>query len=259
MSQFELEDLEMNEAEETRPAAEPPADPVDLPLRRIRARWAKREALRYTGHLDMQLVWERTLRRAGLPLAYSKGFRPNPRLHLAAALPLGFLSCGEITDFWLEQAGSPDLDALAAQIQAAAPPGLEILGVEAVPLSEPALQTQVRAAEYIATALDLIDLAGLARSVETLLEAPSILCHRRGKKRHGQPYDLRPLIECLETGPAEPPVLRMRLTAREGATGRPEEVLKALGHDPASFRVERLALILAQDGQSDDLLGKLEP
>jgi hypothetical protein len=71
--------------------------------------------------------------------------------------------------------------------------------------------------------------------------------HRGGKKHHGQPYDLRPLIERLEISAAEPPALHMRLAAREGATGRPEEVLQAMGQDPASYRVERLALILASD------------
>jgi radical SAM-linked protein len=45
--------------------------------------------MRYTGHLDLYRTWERTLRRAGLPLAYSQGFKPHPRIVLACALPLG--------------------------------------------------------------------------------------------------------------------------------------------------------------------------
>ncbi len=66
--------------------------PEPTPLLRVRMTYARREALRYVSHLDMQMVWERTLRRARMPLAYTKGFNPNPRLHLASALPLGFLS-----------------------------------------------------------------------------------------------------------------------------------------------------------------------
>ena len=59
--------------------------------------------MRFTGHLDLHRAWERTFRRAGLPLAYSQGFNPHPRLNLASALPLGFTSEGEVIDVWLEQ------------------------------------------------------------------------------------------------------------------------------------------------------------
>src|SRR5512133_1957686 len=106
----------MSKTELTSPAA-PPA----RSLYRIRLVYARREALRYVSHLDMQLVWERILRRAETPLAYSHGFNPRPRLHLASALPLGFLSRCEMTDFWIDlPAGSPapDLTEMAAQVQA---------------------------------------------------------------------------------------------------------------------------------------------
>lgn len=211
-------------------------------LSRVRLNYARREALRYTSHLDMHLVWERTLRRAGVPLAYSQGFNPHPRLHLAAALPLGFLSRCEITDFWLnlpEEEARAGLPELVERIQAAAPPGLEIYGSAVVPLNLPALQTQVRAAEYLAYALDPIEADSLAQAASGLLAAESIMRERRGK-----PYDLRPLVEALEVRPGSPAGLFMRLAAREGATGRPEEVLAAMGYDPAAFRVERLALLL---------------
>ncbi len=127
-----------------------------------------------------------------------------------------------------------------ASVQAAAPPGLEIQNIQTVSLQEPALQAQVSAAEYSAEALDPLDGVLLAQSVAGLLAAPSLPRERRGK-----PYDLRALIENLEVRPQNAgPLLIMRLTAREGATGRPEEVLLALGLDPADFRVERLQLIL---------------
>ena len=216
------------------------AAPGEHILQRIRVTSAQREALRYVSHLDMHLIWERTLRRAGLPLAYSKGFHPNPRLHLASALPLGFLSRCEITDFWLEMDEPPDLDNLAVQIQRSAPPGLEILCAETISLQAPPLQTQVIAAEFRAQPLDPLDAAALSIDVEVLLAATTLPRERRGK-----PYDLRPLLESLVVDSAQHPALHMRLAAREGATGRPEEVLLALGLDPASFRVERLALILA--------------
>ncbi len=218
---------------------------------RVRLTYARGEALRYTSHLDMQLVWERTLRRAGVPLLYSQGFSPRPRLHLASALPLGFLSRYEMTDFWLELPGGnppPEISELAAAVQAAAPPGLEILRGEIVPLALPALQTQVQSAEYLARPLDPVDAAGLAWAVTELLSAAELPRERHKKPgAPGKPYDLRPLIETLEVresaSPAMP-LLFMRLAAREGATGRPEELLAALGQDAVAWRIERINLIL---------------
>ena len=75
---------------------------------RLRLTFAKTEAMRFTGHLDLHHTWERTFRRAGLPLAYSQGFNPHPRLNLASALPLGFTSECEVIDVWLEQEMEPE-------------------------------------------------------------------------------------------------------------------------------------------------------
>lgn len=225
-----------------KPAAAPAAD-----LHRVRMVYARRDALRYVSHLEMQMVWERTLRRAGVPLAYSKGFNPHPRLHFASALPLGFLSRCEITDFWLElPAGAPPPDPaqLFAQVQASAPPGLEILRADLVPLNLPPLQTLVQSAEYVARPLDPTPAAGLLPRVAELLNAAELPRERRGKS-----YDLRPLIETLEVRTEregeQSACLFMRLAAREGATGRPEEVLAAMGLDASAFRIERTALNLA--------------
>ena len=69
---------------------------------RIRITFAKQGALRYTGHLDLHKLWERAARRAELPLAYSQGFHPQPKMNIAAALPLGFSSRCEVMDMRLE-------------------------------------------------------------------------------------------------------------------------------------------------------------
>jgi len=209
-----------------------------LDLQRIRLTYRRGAALRYISHLEMQQVWERTFRRARLPLAYSQGFNPHPRLHMASALPLGFLSRCEIIDVWLES--QHDVLEVQARAGASAPPGLTIETAENVDLHAPALQTQVQAAEYRALPLDPIDPGLLAAALSGLLQASSLPRERRGKT-----YDLRPLIETLEIKTSESqPELVMRLTAREGATGRPEEVLEALGLDPTAARIERTALIL---------------
>jgi radical SAM-linked protein len=218
-------------------------------LVRIRLHSARGEALRYVSHLDMQLVWERTLRRAKIAMAHSQGFNPRPRMHMASALPLGMLSRCELTDFWMEQPGAslPDLEGLRQRIQAAAPPGLEITQAAQIALDQPALQTPVRAAEYTARPLDALDAEQITQEAGRLLEASTLPRERRGKA-----YDLRPLIYALEVRPGMngAPEIFMRLSAKESATGRPEEVLSALGLDATACRVERTALLLDEPAET---------
>ncbi len=212
-------------------------------LHRYRIRFAKLEAMRYTGHLDLHRAWERMLRRASLPVAYSQGFSPRPKIHLSRALPLGMTSECELADVWLE-AEMPASE-VRKRLETSAPPGLGIGEVEPVPLDEPPIQSQIVSVDYIARLPASVDTRSLAQRVERLLAEASLPRERRGKR-----YDLRPLIEDLRLEPGdgeqEQPALMMRLAAREGATGRPEEVLLALGVDPAEARVHRTALHLVE-------------
>lgn len=203
---------------------------------RLRITFAKTGALRYTGHLDLHKIWERTARRAALPLAYSQGFHPQPKIALAAALPLGFSSRCEMLDMRLD--AEIELEGLPDRIQAAAPPGLKILSVDVAPEGAPALQTQVQSAEYEVTLLDELDKSDLTRRLAAVMEADSLPRERRGKH-----YDLRPLIETLSLDKQNQ--IFMRLSARESATGRPDEVLAVLGIPLESTRIERTKIILA--------------
>ena len=211
---------------------------------RIRITFVKQGALRYTGHLDLHKLWERAARRAELPLAYSQGFHPQPKMNMAAALPLGFSSSCEVMDMKLEQA--IPLEDLPTRLNKTLPSGLQVVDVEQVDEREPALQTQVKSAEYEVTLTEAIDEAELQSKVDSILGSTSIPRERRGKT-----YDLRPLIEELTLTPSPLPSrergvgvrILMRLTAREGATGRPEEVLDVLGIAFEGTRIERTRLI----------------
>jgi radical SAM-linked protein len=209
-------------------------------VQRLRITFAKTALMKYSGHLDLHKTWERTLRRARLPLAYSKGFNPQPKLQLASALPLGFTSACEVVDVWLE---SPQ-DAAEARraLERAAPPGLALMGVAEVPADSPALQTQVVAAEYRVTVASELSPAAMDERLAAFLAAPEVRRVRRGKA-----YDLRPLVESLERMESDEMghTLCMRLAAREGATGRPEEVVEALGHSSAEAAIHRQRLFFA--------------
>ena len=201
---------------------------------RIRITFSKLDALRYTGHLDLHRLWERAARRAELPLAYSQGFHPQPKINIAAALPLGFSSRCEMIDLRLEREIS--LDGLRERLQETLPTGIQVSSIESVDERAPALQTQVTSAEYRVTLTEAVDGSELTRRVGSVMETTSIPRERRGKS-----YDLRPLIESLEVSPEG--TIHMRLSAREGATGRPEEVLDMLGIAFEGTRIERTRLI----------------
>lgn len=204
---------------------------------RIRITFAKTEPMRYTGHLDLYRTWERTLRRAGLPLAYSQGFKPHPRIVLACALPLGCTSQHELVDIWLEE--QVPIDQISTALQRAAPPGVQILNIAEADPSWPALPTQVQAAEYrITLHAQIPDLEG---AVQRIMGAETLPRLWRDKA-----YDLRPLISQVklladdENGCQQ---ILITLAAREGNTGRPDEFLRALGIEPEQARIQRTGLI----------------
>ena len=227
----------------------------DFPMR-IRITFKKQGALRYTGHLDLHKLWERAARRAELPLAYSQGFHPQPKMNMAAALPLGFSSRCEVIDMRLER--DIPLADLPTRLNKTLPSGLQVMGVEQVDERAPALQTQVASAEYEVTLTEPVEPSELERRIDSVIESKALSRERRGKM-----YDLRPLIEELQIMKSDgslalrvpsvqehalsgSPVLQkifMRLRAREGATGRPEEVLDVLGIAFEGTRIERTRLI----------------
>jgi len=228
-----------------------------IPAQRIRIKFAKQGALRYVGHLDLHHIWQRSIRRAGLPLVYSQGFHPQPKIQLASALALGFSSQAEIVDIWVEEGATWAID----QLQASVPEGITILEIQEVELRSPALQTQIESANYEVTLLDEIPASQLEEKIATLMDAESILRpkrvkHKKRKRYTSAPptYDLRPLILELTTltpnpspsGREEHLRLYMRLSAREGATGRPDEILAELGIPIEAVRVERTQLIFAE-------------
>ncbi len=235
---------------------------------RLRVTFSKGGPLVYTSHLDLARAWERALRRAGVGLVYSGGFNPRPKLQLAAALPLGHTAEAELLDVWLEkptrgrgaeERGSRGVgEDFARVLVPVLPDGLTISQVRQVMLNEPALQTQIVAAEYCVTVEWYPDLVegwdepteAVETRIERVLAATELLQERRGRR-----YDLRPLIErlWLERCPeivegrvvGGEVVLGMQLAARAGATARPEAVLDVLGMGEAFARYHRRRLLRA--------------
>lgn len=224
----------------TRPKPQPPAQSGPQPvLTRVRVVFSKSGPLIFTGALDLQKIWERVLRRADFKVAYTQGFNPGPRINLASALPLGVTGERELADFWFSL--EPDLGKFCEQINLAAPSGLRAIQAEIVPLATPALQTRVDSASYSAGPIPMDDFTRIPSAIKALLESDSIFRERRGKS-----YDLRPLILSLNSQPDIDGTgfVEMQLSAREGATGRADEVLAALGLDALSIFLTRLSIHL---------------
>jgi radical SAM-linked protein len=200
---------------------------------RLRLTYAKTNAMRFTGHLDVHRTLYRTLMRARLPLAFSQGYTRRPKLVMSGALPLGFTSDCEMADLWLDQ--EIGLGEITSAIRAASPPGLRLLSVEAVDVDMPKVQNQIVSADYQVTLLDRIN--DLDEKIRLFLAASELPRERKKKT-----YDLRPLVFKVsrkEDDDAGFQRLQMTLKASEGATGRPDEVVSALGGDPMAARYHR--------------------
>ncbi|GAB4420023.1 MAG: hypothetical protein Fur0044_16700 [Anaerolineae bacterium] len=216
------------------------------PNHRLRLVFAKKKQIKYIGHLDLVLAWERALRRAQIPLAYSKGFNPRPKIQVASSLPVGTTGSAEIMDIITTHLVDP-AEALA-RIRPALPVGIELHSVEAIPLKAPTLQHLLRQADYRVMVETDLPVDELTRRIESLLAAAE-LPQTRQRKKQLETIDLRPWLHELAVESVEPGevYLRMRLSAGQFGNLRPEEALKALGLADNWAEIERTRLIFELD------------
>jgi radical SAM-linked protein len=211
---------------------------------RMRVTFATADTVKYVGHLDMHRAWERAIRRARLPLAYTQGFNPQARLQFAAALPVGFTGQAEVADIYLNEALDPTV--FLARLAAALPPGIRPLRAEPVAREVPSLQSQVCGARYrVEVETDESNAGFTARLAGFLARAEAWRERRKGKEVAR--YDLRPLVqELVYAGPTvHGQAFTVMMRAEPGATGRPDELLAELGFESASRRIERVELLFA--------------
>jgi radical SAM-linked protein len=214
-------------------------------VQRLRLTFTRGEELKYISHLDLMRLWQRVLRRAEIPLAYSQGFSPHPRLSLAAPLAIGVTSTGELMDVFLEHRVSPHFFIKAVSQQL--PRGSDVTEVVEVGIGLPSLQSQLEFAEYeVCLDTDMVP-AEVESCIDSLLAMDSLPWqHTRDKEI--RKYDLRSLIESIWLLDWQPSQCRlgMRLHCDSKGTGRPEQVTAALGFTSAPLSIHRTKLILAQ-------------
>ncbi len=229
-----------------------PPRPALNPVQRLRFRFAKTGAVRFLSHLETMGVWTRALRRARVPLAYSQGFHPQPKLAFGTALAVGVASEGEYADLVLNEHLVPT--AFVERLNRVLPEGFRVLDAAEVPLHAPSLMAAIAAARYqVVLPAGLSDGANAEARVRQFLARTECPITRRGKKGP-RPVDLRPLVADLSARVAgEELVLEMLLREGEGARARPLDVAAALfGWDPddlpAGLRIQKLESYLDVDG-----------
>ncbi len=225
---------------ETRPPSEK--------AQRLRIRFSRGPEAGDVGALDLTRVWEAALREAGIAVSYSEGRHPRPRITLAAGLPAGVTSEGELLDVVLARLVPPA--EVAGRVGPHLPRGLALRDVREVGMGLPSLPTLVRWADYEVD-VPVEDADDVQERVARFLAAEACAWEdTRGDKTRR--YDLRALVEGLDVAPAEGTVrLGMRLRCDATGVGRPEQVVLALGL-PAPLRVHRARLVLAEVSPARD-------
>jgi len=210
-------------------------------MQRLRIRFSRGQELKFISHLDIMRLWQRALHRAGIPLAYTEGFSPHPRISLAAPLAVGITSQSELMDVFCSKWVSPH--SFTAALGQQLPPGIAILEVRMVAPTLPSLQSQVRHAEYE------VEVEGgkqekVKAALEQLLSLEQLPWHHQ-RDTGTRSYDLRALINHLWLADWHNShgTIGMRLRCDSGGSGRPEQVAAALGlGQPTSIHRTKLIL-----------------
>ncbi|MEV0845801.1 TIGR03936 family radical SAM-associated protein [Streptomyces sp. NPDC049954] len=198
-------------------------------MQRIRLRYTKRGRLRFTSHRDFQRAFERALRRAEVPMAYSAGFTPHPRVSYANAAPTGTGSEAEYLEIALAQSRDPQ--PLRALLDESMPQGLDI--VDAVEARTSGLAERLQASVW-ELRLDGVDPEDARSAAERFMAAESVEVQRRTKNGM-RSFDARAAVARLgleaqrADGPAGRPCAILRLVVRHVTPAvRPDDVLSAL-------------------------------
>jgi radical SAM-linked protein len=193
------------------------------PVQRLRVRYAKRGRLRFTSHRDFSRAFERAVFRARIPMAYSSGFNPHPRISYAGAAPTGSASEAEYLELALAEVVVPaDVHAM---LDEALPPGLDVL--EVVESSGGSLADLLEASRW---RIDLaVDRAVAEPAVASFLAADEALVERMTKKGM-RSFDARGAVVSLELLPTDDAGrTSLDVVLRHGTPAvRPDDVLRGL-------------------------------
>lgn len=195
---------------------------------RVRLRFSKLGKVRFTSHRDTARIWERAMRRADLPVAYSEGFSPRPRLSFGLALSTGHESLGEYLDVDLDlRADQVDITGFTARFDSALPAGFAVQGATVVEPGTPSLQEAVTSCTWRMEVTGA-DQGVVGAAVERLLDADQLVVTRERKGRDVT-EDLRPaLLELALAGPTPSGTELVAELATQPRALRPGDLIGAI-------------------------------
>jgi radical SAM-linked protein len=216
----------------------------------VRARFTKLGKVRFTSHRDVARMWERALRRAELPVTYTEGFSPRPKLHFGLALSTSYESLAEYLDIDLDDdrlAGDDDVASFAPRLTGALPDGMEVTAVAAADRTADSLQQAVTSCSW-RIGVEGPSAGGLSAGVDRVLAAATLPLTRERKGRTVTD-DLRPHILALHTtsDSSDCATLVAELGTQPRAV-RPSELLAALDGQLVERSVCRLQQWITHEG-----------
>lgn len=216
---------------------------------RVRVRYSKLGKIRFLSHRDLARVIERAVRRAELPVSYSQGFSPRPRLHFGLALSTGFESVAEYVDVDLdaEVGALPGPAEVAELLTQYLPTGVVATASTELAAGTPELQDAVTSSAWEVT-LPLEDYDGASAATGELLSAEEIPVElvRKGKQVR---EDLRPLLLSLDVDRTPDASLLSFELGTKPRSVRPVELLAAMRLDSQPSRVLRTHQWIQSDGE----------
>jgi radical SAM-linked protein len=218
---------------------------------KLRIRSTKLGKVRFVSHRDGARLWERALRKVGLPTAHSAGFTPRPKISFGLALPTGAESIAEYVDVELSDGAAPDLDVLHHQLSDALPDGIDVTVVAERAQADDSLQEVVTSCTW---ELWSDHLAPADIDAATALLAAERLMIERERKGQRRIDDIRPLVLDLH-----PDATGQRLVAELATVGRalrPSELasLAFADVDPLDVRALRTHQWISHDGDRREVL-----
>jgi radical SAM-linked protein len=197
----------------------------------VRLRFTKRGKVRFISHRDVARAFERAFRVEQLPLAFTQGFSPRPKVSFGLALSVGHESDAEYLD--VELAEELDVDALPAALSAALPERVDVVAAAALADRAPALQEAVTTVEYEVAVVrvddDVTRVDDVRARVARALDADTLVATRRRKGRDVVD-DVRPLVHAVDVLGTEGNgvLVHLELATRPSSI-RPGEVVAAIG------------------------------
>lgn len=212
----------------------------------IRAKYCKGEPVKYISHLDLARTISRGVRRAKIPIAFSRGFNPQPKISYGSALPVGVKGLGEYADFELEKPISPE--EFKVMLNSKLPEGIRVLEARQVPEEISSLMSVINAAVYDTLLVfnEPVEIEWLKRKFEHFLSRDSIIVekikNKKGKQRIKQ-FDIKPHVfelKCLEN---RTDTVKIKMTLGTGQRGNvtPDMILEGLKkyeYIPRGWRLE---------------------